>query len=97
MSQKNIKLVTKIDSIDFYKKIYNKVCNSFWEFRPIFFVSLLIGMMIFCLLITQVINDKVLNVGKPVDWGNLKITALIGLFFWLPFFIFLFKHKKKQQ
>lgn len=36
MSQNNIVLVGKIDSINFYKKNYKKACNSFWVIRPAF-------------------------------------------------------------
>ncbi len=42
-----MEIVKKINSIEFYKQIYKKGCNSFWIFRPIYYISTFIGTYLF--------------------------------------------------
>lgn len=95
MNRNNIKLVTKIDSIDFYKKIYKKACNSFWEIRPMFIYSFISGLAMCSLIICQVSNDIFTKNVNIKDFQSMGILFFSGLVLCVPMILFIIKHRRR--
>lgn len=94
MSQNNIELVGKIDSINFYTKIYKKACNSLWIIRPTFIYLFTVGLslciMSFCIFINNIFTTKL----DTVLIKRLTVLFISGLLLFIPALIILFKNKK---
>jgi len=77
---KKIETVKKIESIEFYKMIYNKACNSFWELRPTFMYLLMIGMILTGIMIAQIIDNYIFKyLHTPKDGNIFKMITFILL------------------
>lgn len=89
MNRDTIELVTKIDSIDFYKKIYNKACNSLWEIRVPFLYSLMSGILLWGWAISQISYMLVSNTWRLKDIQNHGMLLVYGLFLIAPTIIII--------
>ena len=97
MSQINIKLVGKIDSINFYTKIYNKACNSLWVIRPTFIYLFTVGLslciMSFCIYINNIFTITM----DIVVFKRLSALFISGLLLFIPALTILFKNRKSGR
>lgn len=77
MNRNTIESISKIDSIDFYKKIYNKACNSLWEIRASFLYSLMAGILLWGWAISQISYKILSNTMSLKDFQNLGMPLIL--------------------
>ncbi|CAD5902941.1 hypothetical protein [Carnobacterium maltaromaticum] len=94
MSQNNIELVGKIDSINFYTKIYKKACNSLWVIRPTFLYILTVGLSLCIMSFFIFINNILTTTMNTVVIKRLLALFISGLLLFIPSMIVLFKNRK---
>ncbi|KRN86363.1 hypothetical protein IV75_GL001325 [Carnobacterium maltaromaticum] len=89
LSRTNNEVITNISSIDFYKSIYNKACNSWWVIRPTYFIFFILAVSIFIVTLGDIINYKILKTKEIIDWSDVILFFIIGLLLCFPFVICL--------
>lgn len=96
MNRNTIESISKIDSIDFYKKIYNKACNSLWEIRASFLCSLMAGILLWGWVIYQIMYKVISNTLRLKDFQNLSMPLIYGLILFAPTIIIIFNNFKNN-
>lgn len=93
----NIETVKKIDSIDFFKQIYNKSCNSFYNIRVFFLYFSSCSMFFLVFSGCWLISHRLLSTIHSID--NIMFIVSLVLFFisLIPFFISYNKDKKGRS
>lgn len=87
---KKIEEVRRIQSIYFYRDIYNKACHSFWEIRPFFVFLSLVGTYL-------IAGDLAIFVAYLFKGISLIPFSLFFLFFllgiatWVPMILFFYR------
>ncbi|MFB8450046.1 hypothetical protein ACFC3Z_13440 [Enterococcus thailandicus] len=96
MEWKTIEIIEKVDSLDFYKAIYNKACNCFWELRVTYFILALVGIYAISTALGIFMGELIVKT-EIVNVVFLEILFMIGIVFWLPMFFFLYRRSKGRS
>lgn len=86
-----IEEIKKIDSVIFYRQIYNKACKSFWSIRPIFLISAAIGFIMIGSGFGLMIDFFFLKQDKTIKWTSFFRLFLFGILFLIPVFLVIFR------
>lgn len=100
MERKKIEIIEKVDSVKFYRSIYNKACNSFWELRAIFLLLAGVG----CILVIFSFDFGIIFISsllwkniKPLDGKIIFLLFAVGFILLLPTILVLFRIKKGRS
>ncbi|EPI04366.1 hypothetical protein D920_00228 [Enterococcus faecalis 13-SD-W-01] len=96
MERKKIEIIEKVDSIDFYKAIYNKACNSFWELRVTFFILAVVGIYAISTTLGIFIGELIAKT-KTVNTDFLEVLFMLGIVCWLPMFLFFYRRSNGRS
>ncbi|WP_321388772.1 hypothetical protein [uncultured Enterococcus sp.] len=89
--------IEMVQSIDFYKKIYRKACNSFWALRLSFFVLAVLGVIVFSFIAGILINQLLFN--NIEDFNIILVLKVLTacLIMVGPLLVYVYNNVKKKQ
>jgi hypothetical protein len=85
----------EITAIKFYKKIYNKACNSFWTIRIIYALLAFFGIAIFSITVGTLISTLLFS--KKMSLMFFLILIVISIIMLLPFSFCIYRNMKIKK